>query len=109
MAKIVYQTDKWGNKEGSHHIEFEVNGHAVQIYVDDSHVQVISSRKFKEVDAGACNSVHILPDGSVFNELYQYHVYRDKVGIYGEEEAVKMALKTNLAKAREEAYYSGDY
>lgn len=101
MARIIYQTDKWGNKEGSHYIEFEVNGRTLQIRVDDKHVHVIGA-PFKAVCSRSCNSVYMLPHGSPFDEIYQYHVYVDKLTFGNEEEAMKMALKTNLAKAREE-------
>jgi len=78
MAEIVYQTDKWGAKEGHHYIEFKVNGVPLQIEVTDDHVQVISPAAFLDKETTACNSVHLLPKGSRFSRVLEFHKARDR-------------------------------
>lgn len=103
-VKIVHQMQFPEAQGGGYRIEFEINGTNVMISVDDKHIHVIGG-VFVARDHGAINSTYILPEGSPFKNIWQYHVYADARTSYGEEKAMEMALR----REHPEDSCSGDY
>ena len=57
MAKIKYQTDGWGGKDGNLHFELEIDGKPATITIKDNNIHINSA--FLKIDHHSVNACDI--------------------------------------------------